>query len=155
MMIVTVYLHQTDTERLQPCWIAAVHKNNASRGKDLILQLQRPTIPCCNYTAVPCGWGLPLQISWDLDKARLSAGMKAQDAGIKEGFLTKHASAEAKSRGGLGRAGKVPKEVSVQESLNGNLTVSGELGWRGRRGSNLITWLNHMEVVRYFNNKWQ
>ena len=41
-------------------------------------------------------------------------GVKAQDAGIKEGFLTKHPPVDAKSRGGLGRAGEVPKEVGIQ-----------------------------------------
>lgn len=44
MMIVTAYLHQTDTERLQPCCIAAVHKNHASWVKDLILQPQRCSV---------------------------------------------------------------------------------------------------------------
>lgn len=47
---------------------------------------------------------------------------------------------DAKSRGGSGRAGKVPKEVGVQGSLNGNLPVSREGGWRGGGGrNNLIT----------------
>lgn len=59
-------------------------------------------------------------------KVGLSTGVKAQGAGTTEGFLTKHASVDGKSTGGLGRAGKVPKEVSVQESLNRNLPVSRE-----------------------------
>lgn len=78
--------------------------------------------------------------------------MKAQDPGIKEGFLPKHPSVDAKRRGGLGRAGKVPKEVRVQRSLNGNPPVSREGGGRGGRRNNLVTQLNLMEVVRYFNN---
>jgi len=49
--------------------------------------------------------------------------VKAQDEGVKEGFLTKHPSVDTKRRGRLGGAEKVPEEVSIQGSLNGNLLV--------------------------------
>lgn len=52
----------------------------------------------------------------------------------------------------LSRAGRVPEDLSVLGNRNGNLPAFRE-GWRGRRGSTLITKLHCMEAVRYFSSK--
>lgn len=129
MMIVTAHLHQTDTKRVQPCCVAAVPRNNASGGKDLVFHPQRAL--------------------W------LRAPSSAQQRPRQNPYDSRGKSTRCRHQE---RVLELNVPVLMQEQRrngsNGNLPVSREGGWRGRRRRNLLTRFRPMKFGRYFSSKW-